>query len=141
MALQTFVSFESDFPTDSRPPGRELVLLVSTKLTEAGLPHNEPTPRGDWAWTIFAERTLKQVEIVIGKVEDGDHRWLITLDAHVSLAFGLVGGENADEVREETLKPFCNTLDRALRQDSRFRDVRWFTQKEYDAHRVSSNLS
>ena len=136
--LRSFVTFFAELPLSSQPLGRELAEYLADALRRAGLQVSDPERRENWAWTIRSEQTLREVEIVAGKAHGAMNAWLVTLDAHVSLAFGLVGGEDADEVRDETLRPYCLALDRALKADARFHQVRWYTQEEFDARESQS---
>jgi hypothetical protein len=132
MALRSFVSFEADFPVNGRPAGREMADFVSSVLAGAGLEHDTPQEREGWAWTILSQQEFTQVEMIVGLADDGPRQWLITMDGHFSLARGLAIGEKADEEREMPLRPICLALDQAFQRDRRFREIRWYTQEEYD---------
>ena len=117
-----------------RPPGRELALFVSDVLTEARLPHQGPLDREGWAWTLQAQQDFTHVEIIVGFTDDDPRQWLITMEGHVSLARGLAIGGNADEARDAALRPFCLALDRALKYDPRFNEIRWYSVEEFDTN-------
>lgn len=133
MALQTFVSFQAHFPTDGPPPGRALADYVAAILADVRLSHEPPTEREGWAWTIRLEHDFTQVEIIVGQMRGRPDGWLITIDGHFSLARGIAIGGDADEERDKALRPVCNALDRALTQDPRFTDIRWYTPEEFDS--------
>lgn len=131
MPLRTFVSFKADFPTDGQPAGKKLADFILTALRVAGIEHTGPEDREGWAWDIYCKAGKIQIECIIGFMDDDPREWLITTYGHGPLLLRLFGG--GGKARETALRPFCEAIDSAIKQDDRFSSIRWYLQKDWDA--------
>jgi hypothetical protein len=131
MPLRTHVSFKADFPIDGQPAGRELADFISSALHSAEIEHTGPEEREGWAWDIRSRAGKVQVECIVGFVDDDPRQWLITTSGHLPLLAKLFGGRG-EQVREAALRPFCEAIDRAVKSDTRFSTIRWYTKKDFD---------
>lgn len=110
-----------------QPPGGELAEFVVSALRDSRIQVEGPDNREDWAWDIVGHVSGKEICCVLGAVDDGPRQWLVITHAWA----GVLGWLR----RESTLEPhlaFCRALDRVLKQDSRFRSIRWYSPEEWD---------
>ena len=131
MALRTFVSFEADFPTGGEPPGGELAEFVSAALNDAGLRNDGPDEREGWAWDINHHAPGLTLESIVGLTDDPPRQWQIHSYAH--LPYWKRWSGDARTERDETLRRWVETIDRAIRADPRFCSIRWYESGTFDA--------
>jgi hypothetical protein len=130
MSLRTFVSFKAAFPTDGQPAGKELADFIAAALADAGIVYTGPVNREDWAWEIHSQVGEIDLEMIVGYVDDDPRDWLITQTAHLPILARLFGGSL--EKRTAALRPLCNAIDSAIKSDSRFSEIRWYLQRDFE---------
>ncbi len=131
--MRTFVSFESDFPHEGKtgnPPGKELLQYLSVGLRNAGMQVSEPQNREDWAWDFLLDKNGYQIESIVGYVNDLPIQWLITTHLHLSFWKKLFASSVIAQAESE-LQNYCQAIHKLL-SDSRFRNVRWYNQRDFD---------
>jgi hypothetical protein len=131
MPLHSFVSFKAAFPVDGEPAGKELADFISSALRSAGIEHTNPEEREGWAWNIFSQAGKVKIESIIGFVDDEPLQWLITSYGHLPFLNKLFSG-GGGQVREAALRPFCEAIDSAIKSDTRFSEIRWYTEKDFN---------
>lgn len=149
MALRTFVAFVANFPSDrsedNAPAGRELASFVATELRNAGIDVRGPEEREGWAWDISASVNETPINTIVGLVDDMDssppRQWLITNDSELSLWNRLFDSRGRRHQREMALRQYCETLDAALKADSRFSHILWYNKDTFDKPDEESGLS
>ena len=132
MPVRTFVSFKAQFPKTSDPPGKELAEFVSAALTSASISHEAPTEREEWGWTIYAQRRHVKLEIIVGLSDDGPREWQIHTYQHLPFLGRILNRSRLRTESENALTLFCETLDKALKADSRFNTIRWYYHEVFE---------
>lgn len=132
---RSFVSFEADrgrFPTTGRPPGAELARWVSDALDAASLPHEGPHEREGWAWELYRVEGKVTVVSIVGLSDDGPRQWQVHTYATIPVRRRLLSRRAGRSEREDALRPWCSALDRALKGDPAFGNVRWYDPEAFD---------
>jgi hypothetical protein len=104
---RTLVTCTARLKDDSTPPGRALAQLLAARLPRT----REIEVDGDWSWILRNDGGELQVALL---EEDPWPRWLVTCRGRT------------DPSR------LCRDLHRVLREDDRFREVRWYTAEDWE---------
>ena len=129
MTLRTLVSFEADFPTEGSPPGSELAEFIAGALRSAGQDVTEPGNREGWAWEIQRSAGKAVINSIIGFSDDGPRQWQIHTYLHKPFLQRVFGNNNSNDGE---LSTYCHTIHRAIKDDPRFRNIRWYEQVAFD---------
>ena len=129
--MRTFVSFETDFPHDTNPPGQELAQYLCEGLKSSRFEVDGPKNREDWAWDLLLTNDNYQIESIVGFVNDEPFQWLITTHLHLSLWRRLFAGKSFKTQAQKELKRYCLAINKLLSSE-RFGSVRWYEQKDFD---------
>ena len=130
MSVRTFVSFEADFPTAEHPPGRELADFVAAALKAAGMTIDGPVEREGWAWDVLSSGAGLTIESIVGYSDDPPREWQVHTYAHLPLRKRW--SRSAKAQRDALLRRWCEAIDSAIKDDPRFRSVRWYEQETFD---------
>jgi hypothetical protein len=128
--LRTLVSFEADFPTDGQPSGRELAEFVADAIRKQGITVSGPNNREDWAWNIRYHTEGLSVETIVGFSDDGPRQWQVHNYAPVPFFQRLMRRD--DPARQALLRSYCESIDKAIKRDPRFKNIRWYDAETFD---------
>jgi hypothetical protein len=121
--VRAFTSLLTSVPTASDPPGREVAVVLSQLLLDAGQHHTGPEQRRGGAWRLEAERAGARLECVLTLGDAGSGRWLLGSSLHRRGLASLAPGVRPEQ--EQALRAWCQALQAVLRADGRFTEVRW----------------
>lgn len=128
--VRAFASLLTSLPTSSTPPGREVAVVLSQALVEAGEDHEGPQERKGDAWGLTAARAGAHVDCNLTLADAGTGRWLLGATLRKS-GLGRFAPSTKPE-HEEALRAWCAVLQRTLSADGRFSDVRWSVPDGWD---------
>ena len=111
-----------DDPDGANPPGRDLVDFLQSSLRDCAASITELWNEEGYGWAFNCELDRVTINVLVQRT---DH-WLIICSI-VSLVPRCLRPRRC----ATALSRVCDHLDRAVRSDVRFRDVRWFTCAEY----------
>ena len=125
---------EADFPTEPEwdatgwrqvhPAGRELTEFLRTLLLDRTTEMTQAWNNDDYGCSFNCEWDRVPINVLVMRVMD---HWLI-ICSNLSLLLRFLRPRRY----AAALSAMCYHLGRAVRSDSRFRDVRWFTYEEYE---------
>ncbi|MCY2931609.1 MAG: hypothetical protein NTV86_19380 [Planctomycetota bacterium] len=133
MGIRTFATFRATgFPDESQwtasgsplvPDGRSVSGAIVSALQSLGHQVSEPAQHSFYGWA-FTVTGVKRAEWCL--LQGGDP-WLFLVEEKQPAWRRLVAcGESAD------LLAVLHALDHALKGDSRFSSVQWFTKRDYE---------
>lgn len=130
--LKNHLTFKSDLPdlgewdADGlviRPPGFEHSQLLNSRLRELGLKVGEPWNEEDYAWEFLCWPDKIRSSVLIGLPDETE--WLVVVISVTLFPF----------FRRRKIKAaqqaVADMIERALKSDARFREVRRYTESEY----------
>lgn len=131
--VRDYLVCEADFPREggwigdtsdeANPPGQELAEFLQATLRECTTRLSELWNEEDYGWAFNCDWERVTINVLVQRI---DH-WLI-----ICSIVSLVPRFLRTRRYEAALSGLCYHLDGAVRQDSRFSDVRWFTSAEYE---------
>jgi hypothetical protein len=113
-----------DRPDEANPPSKEFADFLHAALQDHTSGMSEVWNEEGYGWSFNCERERVTVNILLQRL---DH-WLIIFSI-VSLVPRFLRSLRY----EAALKAICEQVEKTIRSDNRFRDIRWFTLAEYDA--------
>jgi len=133
IVVRSYASFEAEFPDDAawsesgdlvRPGGRDIATTIAGKLTKEEEVHcTQPEQHKFYGWSFSASRPGFEVFCVLQDIEP----WLLISAPRLGLWDRMTRRDYQEEHRE-----FLTVLEAAIRSDSRFSTLRWFTPEEFD---------
>ncbi len=130
MSVRPYVTFETDFPMPfdgDAPLDDSLATHLSGALRDQGF-HISELDWIDYAWDFFCYVPHGRIYCVLGPCDDGPRQWLITTTPYRRFFHWLLRRRSV----EDDHRGLCQGIHSILSRDSRFRSVRWYTQKEWD---------
>lgn len=138
--MRTHVTFQADFSKDagpSEPAGRELAQSLASYLAGAGYASGPPQPHEGYAFTFDCQREKHVFTVFVGLVDDGELEWLVFVVPYIGSVARLlqkVRGSRAKNPDSPQLHALCTTIHQYLRENQRFRSVRWYTTEGWDTN-------
>jgi hypothetical protein len=136
MAMRTHVTFKADFPDDSQedeggdisvPAGRNVALALVDALRGDGLGCGDPEQHSHYGWSFEIQMS-------------GLREWCVLQRGEECLLIGEARGpflgslfRNEEHLEANALR----AIHAAMKRDSRFSEVLWFTAREYNAGRAA----
>ncbi len=140
MAMRTHVSFQADFTKEmspSEPAGRDLAQYLASHLTAAGFVADAPQAHEGYAYTFTCRRAKQSFVVFVALVDDGPLEWLVFAEPEVGVVAGLlrkVGLGPKRNAEPPLLGELCAAIHQCLREDERFRTIRWYTAEGWDTN-------
>ena len=138
MKLRTHVCFRSNYPDEEtwmengddllRGPGFKTASILVEILNRAGFKVSSPCERDYYGWEFHVSGGLQFV-ITFGLEENKEGEESLLLQSYASFLRRLFSPKKLSQLHYDVLAK----IDEFLKQDGRFRDIRWFTFEEYDS--------
>jgi hypothetical protein len=132
MTVRSFVSFDADFSTEPTqrngeeyPPGRDLTEYLAKELNERGFPNSGVKEHDAYGW--YFEVTFG--ESIIWCMLQLSDNWLIITKPLIPF-FKRIFGKSADSEHQQV----CEAIQSVIQNNSKFRNIRWFTRDEFQSH-------
>jgi hypothetical protein len=130
MVVRDYLICDADFPTEGvwdgdrplEPPGRELAEILRAMVAGRVADMTELWNEEDYGWSFNCDWDGVTMNVLVQRI---DH-WLIICQV-VSLLPRFIRPRRYDAA----FTALCYHLDRAIRVDARFRNLRWLTAQEY----------
>lgn len=138
--MRTHVTFQADFSKDvgpSEPAGRDLAQSLASYLAAAGFAPGQPRPHEGYAYTFACQREKQAFTVFVGLVDDGELEWLVFVEPYsggVARLLQKVGVSHAKNADSPQLHSLCTAIQQYLRENQRFRSVRWYTTEGWDTN-------
>lgn len=128
--LRTFLTFEANFPDDceftaggdvSRPGGQNIATAIAGLLSRQGWPTTAPIQHSFYGWAFTAGEAHE-----FGFLIQDAGPWLLQCEDQ---------GTRQDERKQRDV---LSALNDELASDDRFRELNWFTKRDYEARRAGA---
>lgn len=124
--VKTFVTFETDLaPVTSlvadEPPGRLIAEAIVALLAAQGLQVDGPHPYADYGWEIEAWKDAGRFWFIFQRSDE----WMLIAEERTGLFAKLM------KKSRPSFDAIQSGLAAGLKEDARFRSVRWFTREEF----------
>jgi|GEM_PF-3033679 len=136
--MRTHVTFQADFSKEagpSEPAGRDLAQYVASQLGTVGFEAGAPEAHEGYAYTFTCRRAKQTLVVFVGLVDDGVQEWLVYVEPHVGTTTAWlrkVGIGSPRKTDAPLLEELCASIHQCLRDNQRFRSVRWYTTEGWD---------
>jgi hypothetical protein len=133
MNTRNFVTFEADFPDESQwaedgsplvPDGQSVARVLVQALVNAGLTVSELSQHSFYGWAWEANLRKRKAWCLL----QGGDPWLLIVEQRGGMLERLLRGEESAELEE-----VLTVVDEAMKGDTRFSAVQWFTRQEYES--------
>ncbi len=133
---------DADFPTEwietcgasePIPPGRVLAHYLQAILDDNAVRATEVWNEEDYAWAFNCQHQRITICVQAARLEN---HWLI-----IFTIVSLVPRFLRSQIYERSLQAICDVIDKALKSDNRFHNLRWFSAAEFDAFEQSPGTS
>lgn len=133
MSTRNFATFEADFPDESQwtedgspliPDGRSVAGVLAHALVNARLTVSEVSQHSFYGWAWEASFGKRKAWCLL----QGGDPWLLIVEEHGGMLERLFRSETSGEFKE-----VLAVVDEAMKRDTRFSAVQWFTRKEYES--------
>jgi hypothetical protein len=134
MNPRIYVTFDSDFPDDSeesptgdviKPRGHNVAVLLREILGMQGIKVSDVEQLEDYGWEFTVEHKSAKILLIIAEYQGPPSLELGIWDI-TPLFRRFFGAKSAPKHRF-----IMECLNESLRQDKRFRNIRWFTEDEF----------
>lgn len=137
MKLKNHIAFDGDYSDDTiwdneenliTPCGRIVLTPLALALKSRGCECGEFYRRGDYGWSFYVKGEHGEFLLLIQAGDGGATSWLLT--THQPFSWRDINVFNPRSARHSK---FLDFLLRVLREDARIRDIRVYSEEEYDA--------
>jgi len=136
--MRTHVTFQADFSKEAgptEPAGRDLAEYLASYLSKAGFAASAAEAHEGYAYTFTCQSAKQAFEVFVGLVDDGIQEWLVFAEPHAGIVARWLRKARIGSTRNTQsprLQELCAAIHQCLRDNQRFRSVRWYTTEGWD---------
>ena len=113
-----------DDPVEANPPGRELAEFIHAALRPHAARTSDVWNHEGFGWSFNSRFDRVTINVLVAS---DDQNWLISCSI-VSLLPSFLRPRRCDAA----LSDACGRIDQLVRSDTRFRNIQWYTRREYE---------
>jgi hypothetical protein len=102
--------------------------VIAAALTAAGIPHSEPSNRGDWAYDLTAQQDGQEIELIVASTDD-ERPFVVSIEGKA----GVFAGKVAKDALPGAHQAVCEAIHRELGGAPGVSKLRWWTESQWDA--------